>query len=419
MIFYALKKTFTEKLGPGFLLAAMCIGVSHLVQATRAGADYGFSLAWLVVFACLIKYPAVRFGSDYAAATGQTLIDAYERQGHWIIRAFAFLLAIDMFVATPAVTLVTAGIVKYIFKITLPDIVIVSFLLVFCYGLLIFGKYKLFEGLTKIFVLLFAVLTVIATSMAIPQIQWETERVTKAIEFDKPTLLFMIAIAGWMPTTVSASVIQSIWVCAKNKSHGTRIDPEVTKFDFNLGYFLTIILALCFVLLGTALMYNNNVEVASNSAGFAGQLISLFTISIGEFAYLLIATSALVVMFSTVLTLLDGFTRTADTIVKRLADKQESNLSNYLNYQSILLIQIFISILILLLLFGSFKAFIDVSASLAFITAPFIALFNHRAMVSEDVPVHLQPSRRMRIWSIVAMVSLFAFALLYFYLKFG
>lgn len=31
-----------KTLGPGFLLAGAAIGVSHLVQATRAGADYGF-----------------------------------------------------------------------------------------------------------------------------------------------------------------------------------------------------------------------------------------------------------------------------------------------------------------------------------------------------------------------------------------
>ena len=35
-----LKKT----LGPGILFASTAIGVSHLVQSTRAGAKYGFGL---------------------------------------------------------------------------------------------------------------------------------------------------------------------------------------------------------------------------------------------------------------------------------------------------------------------------------------------------------------------------------------
>ena len=33
-----------SKLGPGLLFAGAAIGVSHLVQSTRAGADFGLSL---------------------------------------------------------------------------------------------------------------------------------------------------------------------------------------------------------------------------------------------------------------------------------------------------------------------------------------------------------------------------------------
>lgn len=33
-----------SKLGPGLLFAGAAIGVSHLVQSTRAGADFGWGL---------------------------------------------------------------------------------------------------------------------------------------------------------------------------------------------------------------------------------------------------------------------------------------------------------------------------------------------------------------------------------------
>ncbi len=36
-------------LGPGIMYAAAAIGVSHLVQATKAGAHYGFALVWAVI----------------------------------------------------------------------------------------------------------------------------------------------------------------------------------------------------------------------------------------------------------------------------------------------------------------------------------------------------------------------------------
>ena len=57
-------------LGPGILFASTAIGVSHLVQSTRAGAIAGFGLLWAVVAANVAKYPFFEFGSRYANATG-------------------------------------------------------------------------------------------------------------------------------------------------------------------------------------------------------------------------------------------------------------------------------------------------------------------------------------------------------------
>ena len=46
-----------KKLGPGLLFAGAAIGVSHLVQSTRAGADFGWGLLWALVLSNLFKYP--------------------------------------------------------------------------------------------------------------------------------------------------------------------------------------------------------------------------------------------------------------------------------------------------------------------------------------------------------------------------
>jgi Mn2+/Fe2+ NRAMP family transporter len=49
---------FLKTLGPGLLFASTAIGVSHLVQSTRAGASYSYALLWAIVVANLLKYPA-------------------------------------------------------------------------------------------------------------------------------------------------------------------------------------------------------------------------------------------------------------------------------------------------------------------------------------------------------------------------
>ena len=71
-------------LGPGLLLAAAAIGVSHLIQATRAGADYGLTLLWAVLLVNLFKYPFLEYGPRYAVATGRSMLD-----GYWALSRYA------------------------------------------------------------------------------------------------------------------------------------------------------------------------------------------------------------------------------------------------------------------------------------------------------------------------------------------
>ena len=70
-----------KKLGPGLLFAGASVGVSHLVQSTRAGADFGWGLLWALLLVNLFKYPFFEFGPRYALVTGKSLLDGYYKLG--------------------------------------------------------------------------------------------------------------------------------------------------------------------------------------------------------------------------------------------------------------------------------------------------------------------------------------------------
>ena len=72
-----LKKT----LGPGILFASTAIGVSHLVQSTRAGANYGFSLLIFIIIANIFKYPFFEFASRFSNSTEKSIIEGYKILG--------------------------------------------------------------------------------------------------------------------------------------------------------------------------------------------------------------------------------------------------------------------------------------------------------------------------------------------------
>ena len=82
------ENSILSKLGPGLLYAGAAIGVSHLVQSTRAGASFGIIMIVVVILANFFKYPFFQYGPRYAAATGKSLLHGYKKLGSWAIWIF-------------------------------------------------------------------------------------------------------------------------------------------------------------------------------------------------------------------------------------------------------------------------------------------------------------------------------------------
>lgn len=77
-----------KSLGPGLLFAGAAIGVSHLVQSTRAGADFGLGLLWVLLLVNIFKYPFFQFGPRYATATGESLLHGYSKLGKGVLATY-------------------------------------------------------------------------------------------------------------------------------------------------------------------------------------------------------------------------------------------------------------------------------------------------------------------------------------------
>ena len=139
-------------------------------------------------------------------------------------------LLISMFVGTAALALVSAGLVGSALSLSLDPKLVVMILLALCAALLIAGKYHVFEQVSKGFVGLLLVLIVVATLLVSPGVNWQEASLTLPGEFDRATLLFIIALSGVMPTALIVSVFQSLWVCAKSKGYGSAFSPRGCAF---------------------------------------------------------------------------------------------------------------------------------------------------------------------------------------------
>ena len=401
-------KSFLSTLGPGILFAGAAIGTSHLVQSTRAGASFGLGLLFVILFANFIKYPFYRFGPLYTVATGNSILQGYRSVGRW---ALALLIATELpvnIIIVAATSLVTSSIALSVFNLEIDVVYLASILILLAFALISFGGYKFIDRSTKLFVGTLTVCTFVATALTIPSVDWSLSNFALPI-IDTKTLAFLIALIGFMPAGISLAIMHSIWTVEKSKMSGHRATKSEAMLDLNIGYIGSAVLAVCFVIMGAGTLYENQIELSANPGLFAGQVISLYSRTLGAWAGIVVGISVFAVMISTLLTTLDGFSRLHSEALNQIVSSNDIDRSdsNFKDMQRPIMAIIGISaILVLLLFMTSFRAFIDFVTITAFIVGPVIAILNHVVMHSKNVPTNLQPTLVMSIWSILGVLFL-------------
>ena len=404
-----------KSIGPGLIMAAAAIGVSHLVQSTRAGAEFGFALVWAVLFANLFKYPFLEFGPRYAIATGQNMVYGYAKLGRWAIWLFTLFTVGTMFAILAAVTVVTASLASQLTGISLSLPVWSAIILGISILLLIRNSYSILDGAIKFLMTILAVSTIVAVVAALFQGGHHT-----VAEFPTPEIwtatgiAFIIALMGWMPIPIDASVWHSMWTLERSKQTGHNPSLKESLIDFNIGYIGAALFALCFLFLGALIMYGSGESFAESGAAFSQQLIQLYTLTLGDWAYTVIIICAFTTMFSTTFTVADTYPRVCNEIIAVL--KKEGGTEPRSKRYPWLLIGISLSSLLFLVLMGDqFRLMIDLATTLSFLTAPVLAFINYKLIFHTNIDVAHQPKRWLQWLAITGIVFLAGFAIFYLY----
>ena len=403
------KAHWLSKFGPGLLFAGAAIGVSHLVQSTRSGADFGFGLLWALVLIHIIKYPFFQFGPRYASATGESLLDGYKRLGKGFLVTYILLNLATMFTIQAAVTIVTAGLAANLFGITTNPIVWSVIITSICFGLLIIGKYKLLDNLMKLIIVTLTISTIIALVIAAFN-NSENFIFTQILPKGTIEVSFLIAFLGWMPAPLDVSVWQSLWAIEKQKNKATLFTPKVAISDFNIGYITTLILGMCFLSLGAVVMYNSGESFSGSALKFSQQLINLYTKSLGPEMYIFIGAAAFTTMFSTTLTALDASPRAMTKSFDLLTKKSYKNM--YWFWISFLAIG---TIIILNFFMSEMGILIKIATILSFLTAPFFAIINYILITGKNTPKEWRPSLSLKILSWLGITFLIGFSFWYIF----
>lgn len=401
-----------SRLGPGMMLAAAAVGVSHLVFSTQAGAIYGLSLVPFIALVVILKYPAFRFAVQYAGGTGVSLVNGYAKISKVALAWLAVGFFVDMFIATSAVALMTAGLLVSIFDLTVPGPQVAVALTIATAIVLANGHYTKAEGIVKVLVIVFSILTLVAMLFALPLLGSDGRPLLAELRPEHSLVVFLIAVAGWMPIPTNAAVLVAEWVREKRIATSGAFNARSALYDFNISYALALFIAICFVVMGTAVLFETGREPPQQAAAFAAELFGIFTTVIGSWIYPVIAAAGVAVMWSTQVALMDAMPRVMDRLAAVITQRPETGKGRYREF---LVLQVVGVTTIVMFLTKSFATFIVFATSMGFIAAPAIAYYNYVAITSNDMPAELRPGRKVIVWNwiSVATLSLFAAGFIY------
>jgi len=414
-----------RSIGPGILLAGACIGGSHLMSSTTAGARFGFALVGLILLTNLIKYPFLRVGSRFTAATGLSLLEGFQQRNRAYLPVY---LLVTLFTGT-----FTLAAVSFVSGLLLTNVPILASFDPFALAvavlavsglILLLGHYRALDRFAKLLVVLLTALTGVA-ALSLLQRGPVGDVASSWLAADPSPwkmkdLGFLIPLMGWMPGPVEMCVWPSLWMFSKARDSQHTASLQEAETDFNLGYSISVITALFFVILGAYTMYGSgDGMLAGSGVVFAQNLIRLYTDAIGPWAAWIIIPAAFAAMFSTTLTCLDAYPRSISAIQGLLLGVDRGDAApgpQSRRLDAWILIHLLTALAALLWAYSGgigVKDFVFGAMTGSFLTAPVFAWMAMDTMNSELVAPDHRDGPLMRGLSWFGLVFLIGFSLLF------
>ena len=414
-----------RSLGPGILLAGACIGGSHLMSSTTAGARFGFALVGLILLTNLVKYPFLRVGSRFTAATGLSLLEGFQQRSKTYLPLY---LLVSLFTGTftiAAVSFVAGLLLTNVPLLADSNPFALSIAVLAASGLiLLFGHYRALDRLSKLLVALLTLLTgVAAASLLIRGPAGDVASTWLAADpspWQLADLGFLIPLMGWMPGPVEMCVWPSLWMFSRARDSDHTASLQEAETDFNLGYGITVVTSMFFVILGAYTMYGTGDGMMQGSGvAFAQNLIRIYTDATGTWAAWIIIPAAFAAMFSTTLTCLDAYPRSISAIQGLLqgVDRGDSAPGPQRRRLGLwILLHLLAALMALLWAYSggiTVKDFVFGAMTGSFLTAPVFAWMAMDTMNSPLVEPQHRDGPAMRALSWFGLVFLAGFSLLF------
>lgn len=391
-----------KAIGPGILVASAAIGGSHLVWSTRAGAEYGFSLVWLILLANLFKYPFFLYGHRYTVTTGESLLAGYYRQGRAFIYVFLIINILTGTINIAGVAMLTAALLAAFGFVESSVPMLTVLILVFCASTIIFGHYKMLDKVSKVVMALLCMTTFVALFLAVSHGPVAGASYVGPSPWNWQSFPFLIVLLGWMPAPVDLSAWSSLWIFGRKEETNHFATDRETSIDFHLGYIMTVVMAVVFLVLGKLVMYGSGESFSDSGVVFSHQLVTLYSTYIGDSWRLMVLAAAFLTMFGTTITCVDGYPRSLAASCALIVKSSQERFQSIFRFW--ILFSLMASVLIVLMFKQNLLMLLGFAAVVSFVTSPVLAYINYRVMNGSNVPKSHRPGLGLKLLSCFGLV---------------
>lgn len=197
--------------GPGLFLIGYNIGTGSVTTMAKTGAEHGMTLLWALVLSCIFTYLLMVAYGKVTIVTGKTALYNIrtEFNNGWILALYILTaLIIGELLALMGVMGIVADLVQEGIRLLFNDASVNTFwiilVLVICLGFLLwYGKYRIFEKVLTVFVILMGLSFVVVFFMVRPELASLAKGMVPGIPDTPGAFGLVAAIAG---TTCSAAV---------------------------------------------------------------------------------------------------------------------------------------------------------------------------------------------------------------------
>jgi Mn2+/Fe2+ NRAMP family transporter len=421
-------------MGPGIAAAMTGIGASHIMHAPTAGARYGYELLWVIVAAYILKYCAFEFAHRYTMVKGESIINAYHRNGNWPL----YFLLFQGFANTVGIAGRAMGCAAMLWA-AFPFMSLESWavtVLVGTVGILWAGSYRAVEGICKALILIFAVSCFAAFALqATPPMDY-ISRLLPTLPPIGAMLLFG-AMFGYFPTTLEVAPMQSNWAVDKKvgmvkvnelraQGHTVNMDKDymknsfiLFKRDMNITYLISMLSGIIFLIVGAAVLHPLGLVPKGSEMG--ATIARIYTETFGQWIFPVIIAGGVAALFSTVFTYFDGQARITEECAVRLIKRWDNPVSRILVYRGTQVIWLVAGIAIV---YGLPEPILvtQIASVMALVFSPFLYWLTIKAVKDNfktEFEIALLPSKLMFAWAWTGTVALVCVTAYLFYMRFG